>query len=282
MNINDNFFVMKQDGMVDLRVYQAGSENCVPNKFYGPIARNHYLFHYIHTGEGTLEYFNSDNTLIKTTVKRNQGFLASPGQIMTYIADEENPWIYSWIEIDGIQVNKIFNEIGLNKDNPIFIPENKAFNQIIERSILNICQNNAAETINVLGNIYLFLDGLYKASPNKSFFQYRNNTKDHIYNAIIFMEENYKENISVSDVAEHCLLSSAYLGKLFKNELGTGIKSFLIDLRLTESLNYLRESNLTIKEISDEVGYTNQLYFSNAFSQKYNISPSNWRKLNKL
>ena len=37
------------------------------------------------------------------SVKSGQGFMIFPGQINTYIADEQLPWEYMWIEFDGLR-----------------------------------------------------------------------------------------------------------------------------------------------------------------------------------
>ncbi len=42
------------------------------------------------------------------SVKSGQGFMIFPGQINTYIADEQLPWEYMWIEFDGLRIKRSF------------------------------------------------------------------------------------------------------------------------------------------------------------------------------
>ena len=55
----------------------------------------------------------------------------------------------------------------------------------------------------------------------------------------------------------------------------------LIDIRLKKAAEYLKNSRQSIKEITDKCGFSEQNYFSKAFSKKYNCSPSEYRENNK-
>ena len=48
------FQIFSDDRFMDLTLYQYGYERCLPLHSYGPAVRNHYLFHYIISGKGTL------------------------------------------------------------------------------------------------------------------------------------------------------------------------------------------------------------------------------------
>ena len=48
------FSVFPNENFVDLGLYQYGWEQCAPAHSFGPAARNHYIFHYVISGTGTL------------------------------------------------------------------------------------------------------------------------------------------------------------------------------------------------------------------------------------
>ena len=50
---------------------------------------------------------NSKGETRTYSVKSGQGFMIFPGQINTYIADEQLPWEYMWIEFDGLRVKAV-------------------------------------------------------------------------------------------------------------------------------------------------------------------------------
>ena len=88
------FQIFSDDRFMDLTLYQYGYEKCLPLHSYGPAVRNHYLFHYVISGKGTL-------SVDKVTYSREyeihggMGFLIEPGQINTYYADRADPWEYT-------------------------------------------------------------------------------------------------------------------------------------------------------------------------------------------
>ena len=51
---NTFFHIFPHENFIDLGMYQYGYEQCDPGHSFGPVARNHYLFHYIISGTGTL------------------------------------------------------------------------------------------------------------------------------------------------------------------------------------------------------------------------------------
>ena len=86
------FSVFQNENFVDIGLYQYGWEQCEPSHSFGPAARNHYIFHYVISGTGTLMADDSSGNTIKYQVKSGQGFMLFPNQINTYIADQDLPW----------------------------------------------------------------------------------------------------------------------------------------------------------------------------------------------
>ena len=83
-----DFTIFPSMNFVDLGLYQFGREDCAPAHSFGPAIRNHFLFHYILSGKGTLMWQDGKGKENITHLKAGQGFLISPGQITTYVADD--------------------------------------------------------------------------------------------------------------------------------------------------------------------------------------------------
>ena len=84
---NTFFNIFPNENFIDLCMYQFGYEQCDPGHSFGPATRNHYLFHYILSGTGTLMADDFQGNTQTYSVKSGQGFMIFPGQINTYIAD---------------------------------------------------------------------------------------------------------------------------------------------------------------------------------------------------
>jgi AraC-like DNA-binding protein len=96
-----------------------------------------------------------------------------------------------------------------------------------------------------------------------------------------YMENNYMEDISLDRIARSIYISSAYVSKLFKEEFGDSPINHLIKIRLTKAIELLEKSDMSISEVSKQVGYKDSYYFSRLFKKYYNMTASEYRKLNK-
>lgn len=85
------------------------------------------------------------------------------------------------------------------------------------------------------------------------------------------------QGIGVSDIADSIGITRSHLNHVFQQELNISIQNFLIDFRMHKSANLLVSTTLSIKEISNQVGYHDQLVFSKAFKKKFGVSPKSYR-----
>ena len=83
---------------------------------------------------------------------------------------------------------------------------------------------------------------------------------------------------TVADICRQFSLSRSTLQLLFRNTVNQSPKKYISDMKLERSCQMLRENKYTISEISLKLGYSSIHYFSNAFNQKYHISPSEYAK----
>ena len=116
-NIMQNliFSIFPNQNFVDLGLFQFGWERCTPAHSFGPAARNHYLFHYILSGTGTLMADDSKGVTQTYSIKSMQGFMIFPNQITTYVADKQLPWEYVWLEFDGLRVKSLLDTMEAGK-----------------------------------------------------------------------------------------------------------------------------------------------------------------------
>lgn len=276
------FSVFPSENFVDLGLYQFGREQCEPAHSFGPAARNHYLFHYVISGTGTLMADDSKGNTKTYSVKSMQGFMIFPGQITTYIADKELPWEYVWVEFDGLRAKSIIESAGLTQDSPIYHAHSKSLREDMMNEMLYMTQNRESSPFHLIGHLYLFLDYLTRSSAD-THIQKGSQLRDfYIHEALNFMEHNFQNDISVEDVAAVCGLNRSYFGKIFKQAVGKSPQEFLLSYRMAKAAELLKLTQLSIGDISQAVGYENQLHFSRAFKNIYGMSPREWRNRNRI
>ena len=136
-----SFSIFPNDNFIDLCLYQYGKEQCDPGHSFGPATRNHYLFHYVLSGTGTLMADNSKGITQTYSVKSGQGFLIFPGQITTYFADQEHPWEYIWLEFDGLKVKEALQTTFLSLEHPVYRANSKELREILKNEMLYIVEH---------------------------------------------------------------------------------------------------------------------------------------------
>ncbi len=93
-----------------------------------------------------------------------------------------------------------------------------------------------------------------------------------------YIHQNYASKITLEILSDKFSCSQSLLIKTFKKEYGGTIMQELMEVRLQRAEEYLRKSRISLKEIADSCGFSDQNYFSKAFALKYGCSPSEYRK----
>ncbi|MDD3140483.1 MAG: AraC family transcriptional regulator [Lachnospiraceae bacterium] len=276
------FNIFPNERFVDLGLYQYGWERCEPLHSYGPFARNHYLFHYIISGTGTLTSTNSKGISQEYQVKSGQGFLICPKQINTYAADADYPWEYAWIEFDGLRVKELLNLAGLSYDTPLYRSNTKDLSYELKKEMLYISQHSNESPFHLIGHLYLALDYLTRSCSNRISVKGGKLVDFYVREALSFVEQNFQNDITVEDISTFCNLNRSYFGKIFRDTVGTNPQDFLINYRMSKAAELLKLTELPIRDISNAVGYPNQLHFSRAFKNVFTVSPKQYRTENKI
>ena len=243
-----------------------------------PATRNHYLFHYVLSGTGTLMATNSKGQNVNYQVRSGQGFMIFPGQITTYVADIQVPWEYVWVEFDGLRTTEILNVCGFSKDAPVYMAHSREARKKMADELIYISQNSEQSPFHLMGHFYLFADLLAQSVARPQPAATSKMSDYYIKEAINYIEQNFQNDISIEDVAAVCGINRSYLGRIFRTSTGRSPQEFLIHYRMTKAAELLKLTTLSIGDIGSAVGYENALHFSRAFKNVYGVSPRAWRE----
>ncbi len=97
-----------------------------------------------------------------------------------------------------------------------------------------------------------------------------------------FIEANYQRSISLRDVAAAVGYSPAYLTNLTQELTGYSIKRWIIERRMSEARQLLRETDQPVRQISAGIGYPDVAYFTRQFRQLHGDPPQSWRNSIRL
>jgi AraC-like DNA-binding protein len=96
--------------------------------------------------------------------------------------------------------------------------------------------------------------------------------------AISLIDKHLNANLRIPDIAEKLYISGSRLQKDFKREVGVPIGKYINDRLMFRAQTMLCDPNILVKEVSDELGFCDQFYFSRKFSQYFNVSPLTYKK----
>lgn len=112
-----------------------------------------------------------------------------------------------------------------------------------------------------------------------SLMQEASSEVDQVFNRMkLFIEGNYRRNISLGDVAEKVHISPSYAAKLFRKNTGMRCCDYINKVRLEAACEVLINTHLRISNIAEQVGYSSQYYFARQFKKVYGMTAGQYRK----
>jgi AraC family transcriptional activator of mtrCDE len=91
------------------------------------------------------------------------------------------------------------------------------------------------------------------------------------------------QSISIKQMSQLCFMSRATFMRSFKRITGHTPASLITSLRISEAVRLLKQSDLSVKVVSEKVGYSSEQTFHRVFKQKTGASPGEFRrKANRL
>lgn len=224
-----------------------------------------YTLHYVLRGKGTL-YFRGKTYRIQS----GQYFLLPINENIKYLPDKTDPWKYFWFDFRGNLATTYFQELYDNSPVITNVSENDSY-LLFKRLFQEISQIGTVKYYSAMSCFYGILNHLSQnaSKPEKNSF---------VENAKSFMDLNYQSQKFNIDALCHMVhVSHSYLCKIFHREEGITAKNYLTALRMNEALRLLKNSELSIKEISFRVGFTDEVNFMKAFKKFYGKTPSEYR-----
>jgi len=104
------------------------------------------------------------------------------------------------------------------------------------------------------------------------------NVRERVAKSIEFMKNHLREPLKIATLAGLVSLSRSHYTTLFQRVTGYAPLSYLNHLRMQRAVQLLNTTDLSIKQISDQLGFCDQFYFSRAFVKMHNHSPSEHRR----
>jgi YesN/AraC family two-component response regulator len=95
------------------------------------------------------------------------------------------------------------------------------------------------------------------------------------------LEEDYSKLLTLKQASAFCSLSASRFRKLFLRQIGISYKEYINKKRYTQAIRYLKAGNLSIKQISFEIGYKSCPTFCIEFKKRIGTTPLKYRLVSK-
>ncbi len=145
---------------------------------------------------------------------------------------------------------------------------------------------NSLKGIDRFIQLLIILDTLGKAkdlqtkslSSIKFVHNFQPRQQSRIDRVCTYLNQSYKENLSLEDAAAIAAMSTTAFCRFFKRSTGKTFINFVNELRVGHACRLLIESDLTISEICYDVGFNNVSNFNRRFLERHHICPKDYRK----
>ncbi len=104
------------------------------------------------------------------------------------------------------------------------------------------------------------------------------NLYERLKKSLLYVQNNYQENISVKRAAGLSNFSASHFAKMFKQLTGTSFTQYLKNYRLEVAAEKILNNTSRISEIAYECGFNNLSYFTRSFREKYGVTPNHFAR----
>lgn len=237
-----------------------------------PHAHSYAELFYIVGGDGK---FRIEDKLYP--VESNQLVIVNPNVIHTEVSYDAHPLEYIVLGIEGMEL-----AVGKNTDGRFSIVDCRSGGNILTclRNILREmeAQQEGYETICQAYLEILIVRLMRHTSLSITTDASAPSVSRQCASIRHYIDTHYKEPLNLDSLAEAIHLNKYYLAHAFKDEYGISPISYLISRRIEESKYLLRETDLSLSQISRVLSFSSASYFSQSFRRAEGISPIEFRK----
>jgi AraC-type DNA-binding domain-containing proteins len=211
----------------------------------------------------------------------DQFFIIPAGMPHSYRSDAQNPWSIYWIHFAGSK-SPAYARFG-GQVASIERTKTSRINDRIElfsEIFRNLDRGFSTETLEYVNQC---LPHLLASFTHLSQFRLikESGEKDIVAQSINFMLENLTKKLKLEDISEETSLSASHFSRLFVNRTGHSPIDYFIQLKIQRACRLIDNSGWSIADVSREMGFDDQFYFSRVFRKVMGMSPNEYRKRGK-
>lgn len=234
-------------------------------------AADYTTIEYVFSGTGRLQ--TGEETYLLTA---GDICIVSEKTAFVSVADEREPWTKLVLHLKGTAAASFVQAFGLDKN--VLYKNCQHMQCVFEEIFCLIRSDKAVEEIMEQGSMLLMklLTGLCA-----SVFQEKT-VCDDVRTVKRFIENNYHRELSMDDIAASVFRSKDYVQKQFKQAYGITPYGYYMELKMECAKNLLLQTNLSVGQIAEKLGYKSDRYFSARFRCVTGVTAGQFRKQRRV
>ena len=218
--------------------------------------------------EREVEIINSDESHSISAIDDNKVliFNIDPFFFEKYYKDINNVFFYTNSNDDEDQNGPEYEELKtiLSQILCEYVQKVEDYDEEIEKHLITL--------------LYHLVNNFHYLTHEKEELKEKTDQLDRYHRISKYIYNNYNNNITLKEIAKKEFLSPHYLSHEIKYATGYSFTDLINLTRVEESIKLLLDSDMSISEISDEIGFSHVRYFNKNFKLYYNCTPLQYRK----
>ena len=195
-------------------------------------------------------------------------------------SSEENLWSLKWAHFYGSSMNGIYEKYVERGGRPAFTPQEPAlFASLLDCLLAIAGTEDYIRDMRINEKLTGLLTLLIAESWHPEAGSHIGGKKKSLQYVKTYLEEHYREKITLDRLAGQFYLNKFYLARTFKEQFGATVLGYLEQVRITRAKQLLRFSDLTAEAVGQEVGIGEPGYFCRVFKKVEGISPGEYRRM---
>mgnify|MGYP002510238722 FL=1 len=236
-----------------------------------PEGRRDYQLLYVSSGKA---FFSFEGQ--KLEAQAGSMVLYRPGESQSYSYYAKDEPEVCWIHFSGSAVSDMLDKIGFFHVHLLPCGHSFNFSALFGQIILELQVKRPCfeEFLSLL--LQELFCGIVRSRLESSTDKFRNQKE--MERCVRFFNESFSQDIRIEEYAKNQHMSVCWFIRCFKRYMGITPMQYLTSIRIGKAKELLKDTNYSIQEISNLVGYENPLYFSRIFRKQTGLSPSAYRK----
>lgn len=191
----------------------------------------------------------------------------------------EDLWTLKWVHFNGPVMKELYAQYTERGGRPVFQPRHlQEYELLLEQLYDFAASENAVRDMRIYEKLTSLLTLLLEESKNPAEDTHASSLKRELYHIKDYLDSHYQEKISLDQLAEMFYINKFYMTRIFREQFGTTINSYLLNVRITHAKELLRFSDLPIEKIAHLCGMSDANYFARMFRKVEGCAPGEFRK----